>query len=272
MRNVLFISHGSPSLSLTEHPARDFLVQLGQRLPRPRGALVVSAHFETPTLTLGGAAQPQTLHDFYGFPEVMYQQRYPAPGMPNVAQRLAEELSADGSEVSIDPERPLDHGIWSPLSLAWPQADVPLLPVSVPMALSDEQRLDLAARLGRFAEREGLWLIGSGSATHNLGDRKPAGALPDAWAQAFHNWARDVAQRGDLEQLVDWQRSAPAARYAHPTPEHFLPLLMSIAALEGQPMSVLHESFMFGNLSMLCLADDETARTMAPASRLQANR
>lgn len=263
MRNVLFISHGSPSLTISEHPARYFLVELGQRLPHPRGALVVSAHFETPALTLGGAALPATLHDFYGFPEALYRLRYPAPGLPDVAERLAEQLSAQGIEARVDAERPLDHGVWSPLSLVWPEADVPLLPVSVPMALGDSERLALAAQLGHFAEREGLWLIGSGSATHNLGDRKPGDAKPDAWAQAFHDWTRDIAERGDLAALGDWQRQAPRAAHAHPTPEHFLPLLMAVGALEGAPMTTLHESFMFGNLSMLCLAAEETASALA---------
>ena len=263
MRNVLFISHGSPSLVLTDHPARDFLIELGQRLPRPRGALVISAHFETPTLTLGGAALPATLYDFHGFPEAMYRLRYPAAGLPDVARRLASKLHADGVDVNIDAERPLDHGVWSPLSLLWPGADVPLLPVSVPMALGDSERLALAARLGSFAEDEGLWLIGSGAATHNLGDRKPAEAEPDAWARDFHDWARDVAERGDFKALADWQRQAPQASHAHPTPEHFLPLLMAIGALDGAPMTTLHESFMFGNLSMLCLAAEETANALA---------
>ncbi|HET8790842.1 MAG TPA: class III extradiol ring-cleavage dioxygenase [Modicisalibacter sp.] len=263
MRNVLFISHGSPSLVLTDHPARGFLVELGKRLPRPRGALVVSAHFETPGLTLGGAARPATLHDFHGFPEALYRLRYPAPGLPDVAQQLADQLRARGVNVDIDAERPLDHGVWSPLSLLWPDADVPLLPVSVPMALADGERLALAAQLGSFAEDKGLWLIGSGAATHNLGDRKPAEAEPDAWAQAFHDWARDIAERGDLKALADWQRQAPQAAHAHPTPEHFLPLLMAMGALEGTPMATLHESFMFGNLSMLCLASSTVMDTMA---------
>ena len=260
MRNVLFLSHGSPSLIITEHPARDFFVELGQRLPRPRGALVISAHYETSILALGGAVCPPTLHDFYGFPEVMYQQRYPAKGMPDTARLLAAELGTSGIDVDVEPRRPLDHGVWSPLSLVWPEADVPLLPVSVPMALADDERLALAARLGRFAEEQGLWLIGSGAATHNLGDRKPAEADPDDWAQDFHEWARDMAERGDLNALANWRWQAPHATYAHPTPEHFLPFLMAVGALEGQPMTALHESFMFGNLSMLCLADCHTAK------------
>ena len=262
MRNVLFLSHGSPSLAITEHPARDFFVDLGRRLPRPRGALVISAHYETSALALGGAVRPTTLHDFYGFPEVMYQQRYPAEGMPDMARQLAAELGANGFDATVEPRRPLDHGVWSPLSLVWPQADIPLLPISVPMALADVDRLALAAQLGRFAERHELWLIGSGAATHNLGDRKPADAGPDAWAQEFHDWARNVAVQGDLNALANWHWQAPHATYAHPTPEHFLPLLMAVGALEGQPMTALHESFMFGNLSMLCLADIDTARRL----------
>lgn len=256
---ALFISHGSPALLLSEHPARDFLATLGTRLPRPKGALVISAHFETPSLTLGAAEQPETLHDFYGFPEALYQVRYPAPGLPTAAQQLAETLRKRGWTTDLDPDRPLDHGVWSPLSLLWPDAKVPLLPISVPMALTTEEQLAVAGELGDFAEREELWLVGSGAATHNLGDRKPENSVPDDWAREFHDWARDVAVRGDLASLADWQRQAPHARHAHPTAEHFLPLLMTVGALRGTPMSALHESFSFGNLSMLTLASPSLA-------------
>lgn len=259
MPHVLFLSHGSPSLVLDAHPARDFLSTLGQRLPRPRGALVISAHFETPRPCLGSAARPETLHDFYGFPEALYRIRYPAPGLPDAAERLARTLADDGIAVSLDAQRPLDHGIWSPLSLVWPEADVPLLPVSVPMAMTDAERLAFAAGLGRFAEAEGLWLIGSGSATHNLGARKPPGSEPDGWARAFHDWAHDAAERGDAETLATWRDRAPHGALAHPSAEHFLPLPMAVAALGGRSMVTLHESFMMGNLSMLALADTETA-------------
>ncbi|SDL45196.1 4,5-DOPA dioxygenase extradiol [Franzmannia pantelleriensis] len=259
MHQALFISHGSPALVISDHPARDFLIELGQRLPRPRGALVVSAHFETPGVTLGSAAAPATLHDFYGFPEALYQMRYPAPGMPDTARDLSTSLQAAGIDVSLDDERPLDHGIWSPLSLVWPKAEVPLLPVSVPMALTSREQLETARQLGDFARDHDLWLIGSGAATHNLGDRRPEGTPPDAWAQTFHDWASEVAERGDLAVLADWQRQAPHARHAHPTPEHFLPLLMVVGAMQGEPLHALHQSFSFGNLSMLTLASQALA-------------
>ncbi|MDR5904833.1 class III extradiol ring-cleavage dioxygenase [Franzmannia qiaohouensis] len=259
MVQSLFISHGSPSLVISDHPARAFLVALGPRLPRPRGALVISAHFETPGVTLGSAAAPATLHDFYGFPDSLYRMRYPAPGMPDTARQLADTLQGHGIAASLDPERPLDHGIWSPLSLVWPEAEVPLLPVSVPMAMTAQQQLEVARRLGEFADTHGLWLIGSGAATHNLGDRRPEGSPPDAWALAFHDWASEVAERGDLAALADWQRQAPAALHAHPSPEHFLPLLMVVGAMQGEPLRALHQSFSFGNLSMLTLASQALA-------------
>ncbi|MDW5378132.1 class III extradiol ring-cleavage dioxygenase [Halomonas sp. HP20-15] len=266
MRPVLYLSHGSPSLTLIDHPARDFLAALGERLPRPRGALVISAHYETPDVALGAAQAPATWHDFHGFPKALYEARYPARGLPGQAAGLARSLQAAGIAVRLEPERALDHGIWSPLSLVWPRADVPLMPVSVPMALSETQRQQVAIELGRFAEREGLWLIGSGAATHNLGDRRAEGSAPDPWARMFHDWARTAAERGDATALSSWRESAPYAAYAHPTAEHFLPLAMCVAALEGRPMVTLHESFMQGNISMLCLLDAETAGLMQPAS------
>lgn len=259
MRPVLYLSHGSPDLVLRQHPARDFLTELGRRLPAPRGALVVSAHYESPEIRLGSAAAPETLHDFHGFPEALYRLRYPAPGLPEAASRLAERLLDRGLAARLEPNRPLDHGVWSPLSLVWPEARVPLMQVSVPMAASHVELRRFARTLGEFAEAEGLWLIGSGAATHNLGDRKPFAAAPDDWARAFHDWVRDRAAEGDLEALLAWESQAPAGRHAHPSPEHLLPLLVCAAALEGQPMSALHESFTFGNLSMLMLASQPLA-------------
>lgn len=255
-RQVLYLSHGSPDLTLTDHPARTFLLGLGGSLPKPRGALVISAHFEAPGLVVGAAGQPETWHDFRGFPAELYRLRYPALGLPPIAERLVTELAAAGVKASLDSERPLDHGIWSPLSLLWPQADVPLIPISVPMQADAGEQLATAAALGRWAEANDFMLVGSGAATHNLGDRHFSHDAPDAWAKHFHDWVIEVAARGDLSAMANWQHEAPNARYAHPTPEHFLPLLMCLGAMEGAPLEVLHESFMFGNLSMLALGSE----------------
>ncbi len=265
-RHVLYLSHGSPDLSLTDHPARTFLKELGGRLPKPSGALVISAHFETPGLVVGGARQPETWHDFHGFPEALYRMRYPAPGMPETAERLVAALAASGIEAQLDSERALDHGIWSPLSLLWPQADVPLIPISVPTRTSTPAQLEIAAALGRWAQQNDFMLIGSGAATHNLGDRHFVHDAPDTWARRFHDWVIDIAARGDLKAMQDWQAAAPYARYAHPTPEHFLPLLMCLGAMEGQPLHALHESFMYGNLSMLALGSEDLTQRLDSAA------
>ncbi|KAA0016868.1 dioxygenase [Salinicola corii] len=257
-RQVLYLSHGSPDLSLTDHPARAFLADLGERLPKPSAALVISAHFEAPGLVLGSAATPATWHDFHGFADALYQMHYPARGLPEMAGSLAAELNDNGIDTLLDPKRALDHGIWSPLSLLWPQAEVPLIPVSVPMGAGAAMQLEIAASLGRWAEANDLMLIGSGAATHNLGARHFIHDAPDTWARQFHDWVIDVAARGDLDAMKAW-RDAPNARYAHPTPEHFLPLLMCVGAMEGRPLRPLHESFMFGNLSMLALGSEAVA-------------
>ncbi|OLO05335.1 DODA-type extradiol aromatic ring-opening family dioxygenase [Salinicola socius] len=254
-RQVLYLSHGSPDLSLIDHPARTFLREFGERLPKPRGALIISAHFETPGLVVGGSSRPRTWHDFHGFPDALYRTHYPARGLPEMAKTLVTGLNNEGIDTLLDAERALDHGIWSPLSLLWPQADVPLIPISVPMQTGVAAQLNSAASLGRWAEQNAFMLIGSGAATHNLGDRHFIHDAPDPWARQFHDWVIDVAARGDLGAMKDW-RDAPNARYAHPTPEHFLPLLMCVGAMEGQPLRALHESFMFGNLSMLALGSE----------------
>lgn len=258
-RQVLYLSHGSPDLTLTDHPARTFLQALGRRLVKPRGALVVSAHFEAPGLVIGAAKHPATWHDFYGFPQALYEMRYPAAGSPGMARALATSLAAADVEVDLDTQRPLDHGIWSPLSLLWPAADVPLIPVSVPLEATSSTQLAISAALGRWVEDNDMMLIGSGAATHNLGDRHFVHDAPDAWAKQFHDWVIDVAAHGDLTAMRDWQATAPNGRYAHPTPEHFLPLLMCLGAMEGAPLEVLHESFMYGNLSMLALGSEAIA-------------
>ena len=133
-----------------------------------------------------------------------------------------------------------------------------MIPISVPTRTSTPAQLEIAAALGRWAQQNDFMLIGSGAATHNLGDRHFVHDAPDAWARRFHDWVIDIAARGDLKAMQDWQAAAPNARYAHPTPEHFLPLLMCLGAMEGQPLRTLHESFMYGNLSMLALGSDVT--------------
>lgn len=271
MATTLFISHGSPDLVLRDHPARDFLVALGKRLPRPSGAMVISAHFETPALTIGAAAAPETIHDFYGFPAALYAMRYPAPGLPEKAERLKRHLDAAGLEARLDPARGLDHGVWSPLSLAWPAADVPLIPISVPRNADNAALMRIGRVLAEFATAHGLWLIGSGVVTHNLRALAPEGQPTPAWAREFHDWVKRHAERGDWHAFATWQTQAPHARLNHPQEEHFAPLVMLAGAMGQAPLVPLHASFMLSSLSMMMLASADLAHQFHQRSPLAAS-
>lgn len=151
---TLFVSHGSPMHALEAGAAGKAWAELGRRLPRPRALLIASAHWEAGQPMLTGAARPDTIHDFYGFPQPLYAIRYPAAGSPEVAARARDLLEACGFEATIDAERGLDHGAWSPLLYAYPQADIPVVQVSVQTPLGPRHHLELgAARNGYRAER-----------------------------------------------------------------------------------------------------------------------
>lgn len=240
----LFISHGSPMLALTETPARDFLTGLAATLPRPRAILVISAHWETASPTVNAVARNGTIHDFGGFPRALYEMTYPAPGDPALAERIARLLGDAGLKTDIDRTRGLDHGAWIPLLLAWPEADIPVLQVSVQPHLGAAHHLALGRALAPLRD-EGVLIIGSGSFTHDLrrfrGQAVDAPESPDV--AAFSAWMDRTIAASDLDALTDYRARAPHARDEHPTEEHILPLFAAIGAA-GDPVSArrLHNS------------------------------
>jgi 4,5-DOPA dioxygenase extradiol len=248
---TIFVSHGSPMLILEDVPARAFLAALGKQLPRPKAIVAVSAHWDTDVPAVSRARRPQTIHDFYGFPEALYRLHYDAPGAPELAERVAELTGA-----AHDHHRGLDHGAWVPAMLAWPEADIPIFQLSVQPDQSPAHHIALGRKLSALCD-EGLLVMGSGSATHNLralvrGDRD---AEPEPWARAFDDWLAETLEKGDEEGLADYRRRAPHAREAHPTDEHFLPLHVAYgAAGQGARGRPLHRSFTLGNLSMASYA------------------
>jgi 4,5-DOPA dioxygenase extradiol len=250
---VAFVSHGAPSLALDAHdPTHRFLTGFGRVLGRPRAVLCISAHWDTagPALTAGAA--PETIHDFFGFPEPLYALRYPAPGAPWLAQRVRELLATIGEDAHLDPVRGLDHGAWVPLMLMYPEADVPVVQLSVQSRRSGAAHLALGAALAPLAA-EGVLVLGSGGATHALGEafashRAAPDAPTPAWAARFDDWLRDALTRGDRAALEGWS-SAPEAARNHPTPEHFLPLLVAAGAGSGAAAPV-HSGFGWSVLSM----------------------
>ncbi|KXS37537.1 MAG: extradiol ring-cleavage dioxygenase [Halomonadaceae bacterium T82-2] len=235
----LFLSHGSPMLALTRTPAHDFLRELGRRL-RPTAAVVVSAHWESRELQVSTSEQPETIHDFGGFPRELFERHYPAPGDPVLAGRLAHELGA------APVERGLDHGAWVPLSLMFPEADVPVVSLSLPRGRANAELAALGERLGSLRDDDVL-VIGSGSLTHDLRSMAPLEAPTPAWVDEFTDWVHERLIAGDREALLDWQH-APQALANHPTPEHFLPLLVAMGA--GGRAERLHHSVEYGALAM----------------------
>lgn len=245
----LFISHGSPMLALEPGASGPALARLASELPRPRAILLVSAHWESNQLLLTAASQPQTWHDFGGFPPALYALQYPAPGAPELAEEVAGLLTQAGLPAELDASRPFDHGAWVPLSLMYPKADIPLLQLSLPTSLGPLGQTRIGRALASLRE-QGILLIGSGSITHNLGELNWR-AGPDViepWAREFRDWIADKLTSDNEAALHDYRRQAPHALRSHPSEEHLLPLFFARAA--GGAFSVAHAGFTYGALGM----------------------
>ena len=249
---TLFISHGSPTFAIDPGQAGPALTALGQTLPRPKAILVVSPHWMTREPRVATTPRPQTIHDFGGFPPALYQLRYPAPGAPEVAQRAIELLRAAGYNAEADTQWGLDHGAWVPLMHLLPQADVPVFQVSLPARLDGERAYAYGQALAPLAD-EGVLIVGSGSLTHNLFEVMGGHGHADdgAYATEFVAWVREAVQRGDGARLQRTLELAPHAQRAHPTTEHFLPLLVAAgAAGAAVPGRVIDGGITHGVLSM----------------------
>ncbi len=224
---MLFLSHGSPMHALEPGAAGDAWRELARKLPRPKAIVMASAHWETEVPMLTGAAQPETIHDFYGFPRPLYQIEYPAPGAPALAERARALLGEAGFDARIDSERGLDHGAWSPLLHMYPQADISVVQVSLQTELGPRHHYEVGRALAPLAG-EGILIFGSGHMTHNLRDR----VRPDdnAYALEFQAWTDARIRERDHEALIEYRTRAPHAVRAHPSDEHFLPLFVALGA------------------------------------------
>jgi 4,5-DOPA dioxygenase extradiol len=248
----LFLSHGSPMLTVTDAPARDFLRGLAGRFPRPRAILVASAHWETERPTVNAVARNATIHDFHGFPRALYELSYPAPGAPELAERVSDLLCDAGLASAVDRERGLDHGAWCPLLLAWPEADIPVAQISVQSGLGPAHHLQLGQALAPLAA-EGVLVIGSGSWTHDLrrfrGQPIDAPEAPDV--AAFSAWMDKALVEGRRCDLLTYRTLAPYAAQEHPTEEHLLPLFVAMgAAGPAARAERIHTSIAYGMLRM----------------------
>lgn len=226
---TLFVSHGAPSFALDPGLAGPRLTALGASLPRPQAVLVVSPHWMTATPVVGTTGRPETIHDFGGFAPALYQLDYPAAGHPALAHAALGALQAAGWPAHADDHRGLDHGAWVPLMHLFPDADIPVFQVSLPARLDADGAWALGRALAPLAE-QGVLVVGSGSLTHNLYEFRQAHGDDEAYVRAFAAWVGEAVVQGDGDRLRRTLADAPQAQRAHPTAEHFWPLLVAAGA------------------------------------------
>lgn len=248
---VLFISHGAPTFALEPGELGHQLTQLGSELTDIDAIVAVSPHWETHGLRVASQRQPQTIHDFHGFPEPLYQLQYPAPGSPEVAQSVLTALHQAGLAAEPDPVRGMDHGVWVPLRHLRPDADIPVVCVSLPIDARPQRAWQLGRALAPLREQR-VMVMGTGSLTHNLAEfRGPAVTNTAPYVTDFTQWIRSAIQARHQEALLDYREQAPAARRAHPTEEHLLPLFVALgASTERDAFDVLSTEVRYGMLSM----------------------
>ncbi|MCM3876674.1 MAG: dioxygenase [Thermoanaerobaculia bacterium] len=249
---ALFVSHGAPDLALRETAWGAALREFAAGTPRPTAAVVVSAHWEAwgPVLVTS-TKSPETIHDFAGFPAPLYEIEYPAPGEPALAARIVGLLRDAGIAAETDPRRGLDHGAWVPLRLLAPEADVPIVAVSLPQPRTPASVLAAGRALAPLRD-EGILLFGSGGMVHNLRllEWEERDAPPPGWAAEFEAWVRGRLGAGDTEALLGYREKAPHAPRAHPTTEHFDPIFFALGAADGDRARSVFEGFEMGSLSL----------------------
>ncbi len=226
----MFLSHGAPWLADDPVWTKE-LAEWSADLPTPSSILVVSAHWESAPLMVGATETVPLYYDFYGFAPKYYQVTYPAPGAPLLVEKVAKLLARPGQTLHQDPSRGLDHGAYVPLAEMYPDADVPVLQISMP-TLDPAELFKLGQMLAPLRD-EGVLILGSGFATHNIHEfdpRLPPSAPPPSWSSEFDDWLNRTLETGDVDALIDFERQAPAASIAHPRTEHFAPLFVAMGA------------------------------------------
>lgn len=251
MLRPLFLSHGAPTLPFEDVAARRFLEGLAGTMARPRAILMVSAHWETRAPTVNAVSRNATIHDFRGFPQELYELTYPAPGDTELAERVVDLLASAGLPSVVDRSRGLDHGAWAPLMLAWPDADIPVVQLSVQSHLGPGHHLELGRALAPLAF-DGVLIVGSGSFTHDLSSwRGQARMAEPDWVTDFADWFAKALAQGRICDLLAYRTLAPHAARNHPTEEHLLPLFVALGGA-GPDAAVehLHASHTYGVLRM----------------------
>ncbi len=250
---IVYLSHGGGPLPILGDPSHkamvDFMLQLPSQLRYPDAILVISAHWEENVATLLGAHNPPMLYDYYGFPDQAYEINYPAPGSPDFANKIAASLQKNNMPVHIDHQRGFDHGLFIPLKLMYPQADIPALQLSLLSGLNPATHIALGKALHEL-NQENILVVGSGFSFHNMGAFSWQGInAPDPANDLFQNWligvcAGQIPQSEREQRLIDWDK-APSARYCHPREEHLLPLHVCIG-MANKPAKLVFDDHILG--------------------------
>ena len=254
----IFVSHGSPTLIIDDIPARTFLQGLSGTIPKPDAIIAVSAHNVARTVTVGVAQNYHQVADFGGFPGELYRILYRPAGDPVLAQQILRSLQGAGIEAQASSYDGIDHGVWVPVSLIYPGADIPVVPVSLEAGLDPRQHLAIGAALGALRQAHNVLVIASGSITHNLRDfgRFGLNEAPQLYAASFADQIEQWLAAGSSAGLLAWHDLAPQAAQNHPSVEHLIPLFVALGAGNGAQARTLHRSYAFGMLAMDAYAFD----------------
>jgi 4,5-DOPA dioxygenase extradiol len=249
---ALFLGHGSPLTAFEDNPLTRSWSALGRQLGKPKAVLCISAHWETKGVLITAAERPRTIHDFYGFPQALYDFEYPAPGDPALASALQDRLSAFRARADLDGWG-LDHGCWSVMKFLFPDADVPVLQLSLDLRRTPQEHFEIGKALAGLRD-EGVLIVGTGNIVHNLQLYNPRATGPEPWAQTFDNEVVRRAEAGDDEALINYLDLGPEAKLSAPEPDHFLPLLYVLAARRPNERPTAFNRDVRGSLSMTSLA------------------
>ncbi len=260
---AVFISHGAPTLAIESGNYQEDLRRFAKNIDQPSAILSVSAHWEQQRpLQITASAQPETIHDFWGFPRELYDIQYRAPGNPQLARQIATKLTVSGFPTQPNHERGLDHGTWVPLSIMYPEMSIPVLQLSIPIPRNTRELFKLGRVLSQFRQ-ENLMIVGSGGVVHNLrlamrnfsADKKHI--KPDHWAVEFDQWVDEKLQARSFEDLLEAENKSPLFRKAAPTSEHFDPIATIIGATsKKEGIATIHASIQYGNLSLRSFATE----------------
>jgi len=248
----LFLAHGSPMIAIQNNEYTKALKEIGENI-KPKAIVLFSAHFEEHTTTIGYTDTIyETIYDFGGFPKELYDITYPAKGSKEIATIVSERLKANNIPTNFNPTRGLDHGSWTLLKHMYPDANIPVVQVSVNPALPAKDQYEIGKALKGLGE-EDILVIGSGALVHNLRILKWNQTTPDEWAVEFDEWIIEKIQNQDLNALFNWENEAPHARLAVPREEHFVPLFIALGSGQLEPKWI-YRGYELGNLSYLSFA------------------